>query len=293
MTSQSEVGTAGCLMQVRSLANISSAALKRLARFILNQPDQTVNLTMEELAERSGASYATIYRFCLKTGFTGYKQFKARLIEDLMIERGGRELTDLPTVDESSDTNQILDKVFDFTAKTLTDCRSIIDTATMEGAVGACLAARRILIIGSGISGIGAQYTFTKFARLGLSCHAETDGVLIGMESAVLGDGDVLLAISSTGRTVDIVTAAQDAKLRGATVVSISDYAVSPLSAVSDLCIHTTPRNASLYKDIEMPLLAGQIAVIDSLFSCMAVRAGSAAAEIYRRTSMAMDRKRL
>ena len=280
-------------MRVRSVANNSSTALKRLANFILSNLDETVNLTMEQLAEKSGSSYATIYRFCLKTGFSGYKEFKMRLIEDLMIERGGRELSDLPTIDEASDTEHILDRVFDFAQKTLGDCRSIIDARTLDAAVAACRAAERILIVGVGTSGIAAQYAFAKLVRLGLTCRADTDGMMIAMESAVLGERDVLLAISSSGRTADIVGAAEEAKQHGCTVICISDYAVSPLSAVSDIILHTTPRNASLFKDIEMPLLGGQIAVIDSLFSCLAVRQGSRASDVYRRTRIAADKKRL
>lgn len=288
-----DTAQAGCLMRVRSIARSSSAGLQRLAKYILDNPDEVMNLTMEQLAESSGASYATIYRFCLKTGFSGYKEFKARLVEDLMVERGGRELSDIPTIDESSDTEHILDKVFDFATNTLADCRSILNARTVDAAVEAVTRARRILIVGEGTSGITARYAFSKLVRLGLPCHAETDGVLIAMQAAIMRETDLLLAISSSGRTADLVNAAEEAKLRKATVVSISDYAVSPLAAVSDIVLHTTPRNANLFRDIELPLIGGQITVIDALFSCIAVRAGTSASEAYRHTRIAVDKKRL
>lgn len=284
---------AGCLMRVRSLARSSSTGLRRLAEHILENPDDVVNLTMEQLAEHSGASYATIYRFCLKTGFSGYKEFKMRLVEDLMVERGGRELTDIPTIDESSDTQHIIDRVFEFATSTLADCRSILNARTIDAAVAAVGKAGRILIIGEGTSGITARYAFSKLVRLGLPCHAETDGVLIAMQCAILREQDVLVAISSSGRTADVVNAAEEAKLRKATVVSISDYAVSPLASVSDVVLHTTPRNANLFRDIELPLIGGQIAVIDALFSCIAIRSGRGASEAYRHTRIAVDKKRL
>lgn len=286
-------GTTQYLMRVRSMAKSSSSGFERLARYIADNVDETVNLTMEQLAQKSGASYATIYRFCVKLGLSGYKELKARLIEEMVAPRGGHGPTAVSSIDESSDTAQILDRVFDFAASTLSDCRSILDARTVDAAVAALSNATMVLIVGQGASGVAANYAFTKLVRLGVRCSAETDGMMIATRCATLGDQDVLLAVSSSGRTSEIVSAAEAARGTGATVISISDYAVSPLAALTDISLHTTPRNANLYREVELPLMTGQIAVIDSLFSCMAVRGGSAAADVFRRTRRAIDGKRM
>ena len=82
------------------------------------------------------------------------------------------------------------------------------------------------------------------------------------------------------------------AKARGATVISLSDFAETPLSTSAQITLFTTPRNANLYKEIEMPLLIPQIAIIDSLYSCLGTR-DDAFGSIHARTKKAADQSKL
>ena len=56
-----------------------------------------------------------------------------------------------------------------------------------------------------------------------------------------MSDKDVLFAISSSGRTGNIIEAANLANENKVTVISLTDFAVSPLTKISDLNLHTTP----------------------------------------------------
>lgn len=61
------------------------AAEKRVADYVLQNAEQVVNLTIEELAAESRTSYATIVRVCKRLGYSGYKEFKNNLISDVIV----------------------------------------------------------------------------------------------------------------------------------------------------------------------------------------------------------------
>lgn len=56
-----------------------SPAQRRIARFLLEQPEQAVFLTAEELGQRSGASQPSVTRFAIALGFGGYPELRERL----------------------------------------------------------------------------------------------------------------------------------------------------------------------------------------------------------------------
>ena len=66
----------GCLIKIEALLDSLKSAESRLADYILKHPEEVTRLTIQELQDKSGSSYATIFRFCKKAGYLGYKDFK-------------------------------------------------------------------------------------------------------------------------------------------------------------------------------------------------------------------------
>ncbi|HMR64756.1 MAG TPA: RpiR family transcriptional regulator, partial [Anaerolineae bacterium] len=55
-----------------------------MAHFILNSPQETINLTITELGARVGVSEASIVRFAQALGYSGFHALKIRLAEDIV-----------------------------------------------------------------------------------------------------------------------------------------------------------------------------------------------------------------
>ena len=110
---------------------------------------------------------------------------------------------------------------------------------------------------------------------------------------SILDENDVLFVISSSGRTAEIVECARIANLNKAYVVSLSDFAISPLTKVSDTNLYTTPRNATLFQNIDMPLIIGQITLIDILYSCCCLRMIEKSSFLYSKTKSSADAEKL
>ena len=59
------------------------SAERRVAEFILKNPDQVVTLNVADIAEQSGVSDATVIRLCKHLGYTGFYQMKLQLAHEL------------------------------------------------------------------------------------------------------------------------------------------------------------------------------------------------------------------
>jgi RpiR family transcriptional regulator, carbohydrate utilization regulator len=284
-----------CLLRIQAGLNGFGAAEKRLADYVLTQPQDAVQCTIEQLQERTGSSYATVNRFCRRLGYSGYKEFRRALI-DGVAGAGERtiETTGVP-ITAGDTVRGISEKIFASSIALLQETRAILDNAALEKAVKALCGAGELYFVGTGTSGLSARYAFTRFFRIGIRCSSESDSTLTRQKAAILTSRDVLFAISSSGRSAGVVEAARIASRHGAKVISLCDYAVSPLSRIADVNLYTTPRNVGHYLDKEMPLIVGQIALIDVLFAgcCVALGRKADVNALYEETKRAADAEKV
>lgn len=96
---------------------------------------------------------------------------------------------------------------------------------------------RKILVMGAGRSGLVGRAFAMRLMHMGFNVYVLGDTIVPSVQ-----EGDVVIAISGSGRTKLIVTAADTAKAVGATVVAITSYPDSPLGCLADLVIRIPGR---------------------------------------------------
>lgn len=96
---------------------------------------------------------------------------------------------------------------------------------------------RRILVIGAGRSGLVGRAFAMRLKHLGFDVYVLGDTIV----SPVRKD-DIVIAISGSGRTALIVTAAEAAKTVGAKVIAITSFIDSPLARLADVVVEIPGR---------------------------------------------------
>jgi RpiR family carbohydrate utilization transcriptional regulator len=205
---------------------------RKLADYIVDAPRKVLDLAMTELAERAGVSQPTIARFCQALGCSGFREFKIRLAQSTA--RGVPSVYGDVLPDEPAPG--VVAKVFDRTIGALIDVRNSLSADSIASAIELLAHASRIEIYGAGSSGIAAQDIQHKFFRLGIPCVAYADSHTYSISAALLSPGDVVMAISNTGRTRDIVDAARAALACDAKVIAIT-HSNSPLAQVATISL--------------------------------------------------------
>jgi RpiR family transcriptional regulator, carbohydrate utilization regulator len=148
-----------------------------------------------------------------------------------------------------------------------------LDHAAIERAVDAlahAVDAGRIVFFCLGASGAVAPDAACKFFFLVTQCHAYADGHMQHMCAPTLGPNDVVVAISGTGKTRDLVRNARVARRSGATVVAITSPE-SPLAEVASVLVAADVREET---DVYTPSVSRivHLLVVDILAVGVALR---------------------
>jgi len=95
----------------------------------------------------------------------------------------------------------------------------------------------KVLVMGAGRSGLVGKAFAMRLLHLGYNVYVLGETIVPS-----IGRGDLVIAISGSGRTKLIVTAAEAAKHVGATVIAITSYADSPLGKIADIVVEVPGR---------------------------------------------------
>lgn len=255
-----------------SLATLSPSE-QRVAKLVLKNPRQFASLAVTSLAEMAQVSKPTVLRFCRSMGYDGLSDFKLKLAGTLsegvpFIHRG---------VDADDKVADVLVKVVDNSVAAFLRYRNDASTAALHKAADVLEQAyrgkHRIEFYGVGNSGIVAQDAQHKFFRLGVHSIAYSDGHMQVMSAALLGPGDVVVIISNSGRTRDLMDAADIARKQGASTVVITASG-SPLAANGQIHLAADhPEGYDRYSPMTSRLL--HLMIIDVLATCLALRIGA------------------
>ncbi|MCF7694840.1 MurR/RpiR family transcriptional regulator [Mycetohabitans rhizoxinica] len=243
---------------------------RKLAGYVCDAPREVLDLSMTELASRAGVSQPTIARFCHALGCSGFREFKIRLAQGVAQR--------LPTVYRDVRLDEpapgIVSKVFDRTIGALLEVRNSLSAHSVETAIELLADAARVEFYGAGGSGIAAQDIQHKFFRLGMPSVAYTDPHTYAMSAALLGPRDVVVAVSNTGRTRDIIGAVHSALQRDAKVIAIT-HGNSPLARLATISLLA---NLTEETDVFSPMTSrmSHLVIGDILAVGVALRRGSA-----------------
>jgi len=234
---------------------------KRVADFIMEEPEKVLYMTVSELASASKVSDASIIRFARDLGFDSFQQLKIALAK----EREETKINEKDiTISKDDSAKEIAEKTKLSCIKAIDDTNSIVDIKKLEDAVRAISGAKRVEVYGVGTSAAVAMVIQYKLIRLGISCKAYDDPHIQAMSASTMNFGDVVIGVSHTGSTKDTVDSVKIAKEHGAFVISITDHPKSPIAKYSDIVLETFSRETPVKSGAGRSIVV-QIFLIETL----------------------------
>jgi len=220
------------LEAVRAARGAFRKSETKVADLVLADPFRILEMSIGETARLAGVSQPTVMRFCAAAGFSGYQEFKLRLAQSLAL---GRTATH-SVISDSDTINGVADKIFEYTLTSLDWARSHLDRDALKKAVGILADATVIHFFGFGASALVAEDGQQKFPLFGAPCRAQTDSHQQIMTASMLQPGEVVVVISNTGRTQQLIEAARIARESGGKLLGIVG-AKGPISAMCDVAL--------------------------------------------------------
>jgi RpiR family transcriptional regulator, carbohydrate utilization regulator len=261
------------LIRLQALQESLKRAERRVADYLLAHPDRVPGTTIIELAERCGASEATIVRLSKKLGFEGFPELKAAFSA---VEEGERHF-EYEGILSTDDAMTVVRKVFDATRDAIRDTLGVLDRSSYERALHALLGANKIAFCGLGDAGAVALEAYFRFTRIGENCLFSQDADQQLIQAAHLGKGDVLIAISHTGRSRTVLNAIKRGRKSGATIVVITNFPVSPLAKQADVVLLTSAFSTQELTGEVMSKRVTELCLVESLYINYLMRRGKPA----------------
>ncbi|GHH74602.1 transcriptional regulator [Streptomyces sulfonofaciens] len=283
---------ADTLARIRAARPSLAPSERRVADAVLADPAQAAELSIGALGKRANTSAATVMRFCRTIGLGNYPQLRLALAAAAAREHAlGGERPPAGTDISATDTlDQIVSKIIYNEVRALEESGAELDVVALGHAVDAVAGARRVDIFGVGASAFVGQDLHQKLHRIGRMAFIWTDMHAALTAVALLGPGDVALAISHSGETEDTVEPLQAAAERGATTIALTNYPHSPLAESADFALTTCARETPFRSGATVSRIA-QLAVIDCLFVGVAQRSFEATTAALEKTYGAVQRR--
>ena len=148
-------------------------------------------------------SEASLSRFAQKCGFHGYREFIYEYKQSLA--PGPEENIPNFEVSEFNTYQELLNK-----------SNALLDKAQITRITNLLVSKPRVYVYGRGSSGLVAQEMKLRFMRIGLNIEAVTDSHIMKVNSVILDENCLVIGISVSGQTDDIISSLKAAHQHGA-----------------------------------------------------------------------------
>ncbi len=261
-------------------------AEQKVAERVLAEPYTVIHTSIGRLAAQAGVSQPSVVRFCQRLGYGGIQGFKLALARSLATEAVPRHVG----VTHDEPLEALAAKVMDRQIATLIHTRNHLAHARLEPAIDWLASASRIELYGHGASGLVAEDARHKFMRLGMPVAAYTDSHNHAISATVVPVDAVIIAISQSGRSQELLDSLRVAQSRGVRIIAIT-AAGTPLDQMADISLQADVDEAT---DIYTPMLSrlAHLALLDVLAVGVALRGGPNTRERLALIKQTLDQRR-
>ncbi|MGH6945801.1 MAG: MurR/RpiR family transcriptional regulator [Kiloniellales bacterium] len=243
-----------------------SGQLQRIARYLLENPDDAALATVTTIAEAVDVQPSSLIRFAKTFGFDGFSALQ-RVLRSHLIARAPSYRDRLKSLqDETHGRSGVEGLLHDFVEQSIASLEQLrhqADVTRIGRAIEILQQAETVFILARGRAFPVAFYTAYALNGLEKRCHL-LDGVggLTEREIKLVAKRDALIAVSFRHYTADVVRIAGEARERGVPVVAITDSPVSPLALAADVVLETREDESHAFRGLAAPLCLAQTLVM-------------------------------
>ncbi len=252
---------------------------KQCADLLLNFPEKVIKSSISEFASFANTSQATVIRFTRKLGYKGYPHFKLAIVASIGFQAGsiGKTRAELELgIAEQDEPSEVLSKLMNSSIMTLQQTANLCDFSAVQEAAALIEAAKIVATYGAGASNLVAQDCSFKFARLGKPSINFSDNHHALSSVSSLNQNDVLLIVSHSGNTPEVLGVAKQFASKGTRLICITNDAKSPLAECCEVVLRTQAERKAIRIGATVSRIA-QLFLVDFLTLSWAQRSWSKA----------------
>ncbi len=273
---------------IRTKYNTLSPTQKNVADYVLSHSSEVILLTLNDLADACNVSETTIIRFLRKLSYNSYQVFRVNMAQSLEMEN--KSIVDT-SISQADTLTNIMNKVRESTLQAINDSYQIIDKEMISKFLDMISSSKKIVVIGVGASSCIAMDFYHKLLRIGLNVIYASDPHFINMITSQLTYNDLLISISHSGESREILDAVLFAKEENTKVAAITSYAHSTLSRLSNCFILSSSQETQFRSDAMTSRII-QLVIIDIIYTSLVIKIGDNAINSIQKSREAVSKNK-
>lgn len=201
----------------------------RIARQIIENPSSVIEMKITDFAKAVRVSPASLVDFCKKLGFSGFKEFRLALAQEISLLESMK-----PDMEKISNVSR---NYFDFVMNEVKESLELLNDEIVAKAASTLMSSSIIEIVAYGFDTVAARDLFLKLKQFGFQVNFFENPFLQSISASFLNEKSSLIGISSSHSSRDLLDAVNYAKKAGAIVIALAP----PSSAVMDLADISLP----------------------------------------------------
>ena len=237
-----------------------TATERRVADYVLAQPEQVKFMSITQLADECGTADATISRFCRSLKLKGFNAFK--------IELARHSAPGIAQREQAHPTDTLLGRCREMgrlSTEAIAQTIDLVEEQQVERAVSLIEQAPHVMCIGSGGSMIIASDCAHQFSTVTPKVYAVSDSHMQMSACATMGLDDIIILFSYSGATTGGLQILELAKSRGIKTILVTRFSKSPAAKLADVVLRCGS-NEGPFQFGSVPAKVAQLTVIDILF---------------------------
>ena len=253
------------LHRLRTMLEFMNSAERKIAKVILADPERFTKYSLSELARISGVAQGSIINFSKKYCGGGFPELKLAVARAIV----GSKETLFSTTAATGTMRESLNSTVSDICIALDNTAALNSEDELSTAVDMLLSAKKIEIYGIFRSAVVATDMYFQLIQLGVPSTFVSDVLTCAMSASMLDSESLVVAVSSSGQTQDVIDAVKLAKANGAKILAITAHKESPLAALADVTLVASPSGNTL-SGHSTEIRTSQLALVDTL--CTSLR---------------------
>ena len=230
-------------MKLSSVYSTLPQAEKKVADFILANPDEAAHMVINEIAHHAGVSVPSVTRLARKLGYNGFMDFRVSLASGMSaVKKDGLSPITNGDSDEEAFTKLMVGQM-----TSIESTLKVIDMDKLVDLTNKVFDFRRVVWFSVGSCSQLARNVSYGLCRMGIDSIVMNDRDIMETYSEAMREGDLVFALTRTGRTQHTLNCLRKAKANGAATVLVTNLLNSQGEQWADY-FFCTSRHDDLYR---------------------------------------------
>lgn len=206
---------------------------RTVAEYLLQHAGEAQYLSISSLAKECCVAEATVFRFCRALGFEGYHEMRIALAQ----ANTTGALINQRVPEPDADTATLCEHASALLMTTINGTQNALSPEAVDRASELLRKARQVYCLGQGGSMLIANDICARFACISTKFRTAGDSHLQLVTASLMTPEDVVLFVSYSGATRDMLETLRTAKAAGAKIILLTHYEDSPGAKLADVVL--------------------------------------------------------